>query len=260
MTERFARERVRHELRRRALSVLRIAEAAPGMVRITLGGADLEGFDAPGPADHVKVFLPAGDGETVMRDYTPRAFRPAAEGGPELDLDFVVHGHQGAPGGPAAAWASSARPGDGIEIGGPRGSALPPSGVDAAILVADESALPAAARWIDALGDTPVTGLFSVADEGVSAYLAAHEGPGRDFRWFTGADRDARVAEALRGTAIGEGTFLFLAGEATALVPMRRYLRRELGLPKGQLDVSGYWKRGTAGLDHHAPLDPDDED
>ncbi|MBN9613092.1 MAG: SIP domain-containing protein, partial [Actinobacteria bacterium] len=52
----------------------------------------------------------------------------------------------------------------------------------------------------------------------------------------------------------------FLAGEATALIPLRRHLRRERELPKAQVDVHGYWKRGTAGHDHHAPVDPSDDD
>ena len=38
------------------------------------------------------------------------------------------------------------------------------------------------------------------------------------------------------------------------------YLRRELGLPKEQVDAHGYWKKGEANLDHHAPLDPSDPD
>lgn len=260
MSERFARERVMHELKRRQLSVVRTQRVAPALVRITLGGADLEGFVAPGPADHIKVFFPAADGETVARDYTPFAFRPDAEGGPELDVDFVLHGDNG----PASAWAARAEAGHEISIGGPRGSRLAPSDAARVILVADESALPAAARWIDAFPGLPVIGLFTVADEATAEYLADRDGADRDYRWFTGDDRDARLAEALRElcadeSATGE-TFFALAGEATALIPLRRYLRRELGLSKDQVDAQGYWKRGIIALDHHAPLDPDDAD
>ena len=35
---------------------------------------------------------------------------------------------------------------------------------------------------------------------------------------------------------------------------------RHLGLGKEQAKVDGYWKRGVAGLDHHAPLDPENPD
>lgn len=42
--------------------------------------------------------------------------------------------------------------------------------------------------------------------------------------------------------------------------PIRRYLRRELGLPKQQVDVDGYWKKGTANLDHHSNELADDDE
>lgn len=250
----------------------------PRMQRVTLTGPELEGFVTLGPADHVKIFFPDPatgvivapeivDGrprlpegaEVIVRDYTPLEFRPEAPGGPELDIDFVLHGDS-SHGGPAATWAASAQPGDQVVIAGPRGSLLPPADAQAAILVADESALPSVARWLDALGDTPVTGLFSVADAGTASYLAGHESAARQFHWFSGEDRGAALEEALRGLDIDEGTFIYLAGEAGSLVPMRRYLRRELGLPKGQVDAHGYWKQGTVALDHHAPLDPSDPD
>src|SRR5690606_27918692 len=121
-----------------------------------------------------------------------------------------------------------------------------------------ESALPAAARWLDALGDTRTIGLFSVEDPGTAAYLAGRERTTRKLHWFSGPDRDSALAEALRGLTISEGALVFLAGEANALIPLRRSLRRELGLPKEQVEAHGYWKRGVIALDHHAPLDPSD--
>ncbi len=287
MSQRFEWTRVMHELKRRRLTVVRSELVAPRMQRITLGGAELEGFTSAAPGDHVKVFFPdpevgeivtptivngrpqppEGPGQVIVRDYTPLAFRPEAMGGPELVIDFVLHGEIGEgseagasheASGPAAAWAAHAKPGDELVIAGPRGSRVPPTDIGGAILVADESALPAVARWLEHLGDTPALALLSVAEEGTSAYLAGYESPQRELRWFAGADRDARVAEALRGADIGEDTILFLAGEASSLIPLRRYLRRELGLPKEQVDIHGYWKRGIVALDHHAPLDATD--
>ncbi len=263
------------ELRMRRVRVLRTAEVTPSIKRITLGGSDLEGFAANGPADHVKVFLP--DPETgvltvpepgkmrqprdpgapaiIVRDYTPYAFRADAAGGPELDIDFVIHGDHGV----AAPWAARAAEGDELGIGGPRGSVAAPTGADSAIIIADETAFPAASRWLDAFGpEVPVTGLFFVADESSTAYFSSRDGAHRELRWFTGAERAERLEEALRAAAIGERTFVFLAGEANTLIPLRRYLRRELGLSKAQADVHGYWKLGEVALDHHAPLDPSD--
>lgn len=273
MSEQFLRERVRHPLRLRHVTVSSVRPAAAGMVRVTFGG-DLADFVSAGPADHVKVFFPdpgtgtlavptiteegirrPESGTVISRDYTPLAFRAEGVGGPELDVDFVIHGDEG----PASAWAATAKPGDELAMAGPRGSVLAPGHVSSAVIVADETALPAASRWLDALGPTvPVAGLFSVADPETSHYFAPS--PHLDGTWVTGPDRGAQLETALRATPIGEDTFVFLAGEATDMAPLRRYLRRELALPKEQVDAHGYWKRGVVALDHHAPLDPGDPD
>ena len=243
------RQVVRHELTARTLDVVGVRPVAGPLVRVTLGGPDLAGFAAPGPADHVKILLPGG----IRRDYTPAAFRPDEL---QLDVDFVVHGDEG----PASAWASRAQPGDTLTIGGPRGSRLAPAGAGHAVLVADESALPAARRWLEAFAGVPVTGLFFVSDPASAAYLDGASTGDADIHWFSGADREQRVDEALRGIAYADDTFVAMAGEAGALIPWRRYLRRELGLPAGQVVADGYWKRGEADRDHHAPLDPADPD
>ena len=49
--------RVRHEARRRLLTVQTVQRLTPNMVRVTLGG-DLAGFVSSSYDDHVKVFFP----------------------------------------------------------------------------------------------------------------------------------------------------------------------------------------------------------
>lgn len=126
-------------------------------------------------------------------------------------------------------------------------------------MVADETALPAAKRWLNFAGNNiPVTALLSVRDPEATSYLDS-DAP-HSLHWFFGNDRSTHLGMALQELTVTDRTFIFLAGEATALIPMRRYLRRELGLPASQVDASGYWKRGEVNLDHHAPLDPTDPD
>lgn len=247
----LTRERIRHEPVRRALTVMRTATLTPRITRVTLGGPELEGFAAPGPADHVKLFFPSGE----SRDYTPAAFRPAGdEHGDELDLDFVLHGDEG----PASAWAARAVPGDELVVAGPRGSQLSPAGVTRVVIVADETAFPATARWLEAAGDDVAVDVLawpldSAADEYFGARLPE--------RTVVTTYAPAELPTALRALApFDDGTFLFLAGEATTLIPLRRYLLRELRLPAEQVQASGYWRYGAAGLDHHAPIDPSDPD
>lgn len=251
----FDRDWVMHDLVARTLTVTEVASIAPTLVRVTFTADELAGFSAPGPADHVKVFFP-DRASGISRDYTPVEFRANGAHGPELDIDFFVHGDDG----PASAWAAAATPGDTLTLGGPRGSHLVPHGMKRLLIVADETALPAARRWIDAVGDdVEIEGFFSVRHATTSAYLTGVRVDAR-LHWFEGSDRDAQRETAIRQATVDDSTFAFLAGEARALVPLRRYLRRELGLAKEQVDAQGYWKVGEANLDHHAPLDPTDED
>lgn len=247
------REVVRHELVRRDLTVARVTDLTTHLRRITLVGDQLAGFRSLGPEDHVKVFFPSPTGDRIMRDYTPARFRESGEsGGPELDLDFVVHGDSG----PATAWASSAAPGSTLSIGGPRGSRLAPRGYRRFVLLADESSLPALSRWIEATRfDAEVIAFVQSDDVNVFDYPVA----GGDRVAVTRIAPGAEAAlTALGGLHLDADTYVWAAGEATALIPVRRRLRRELGLTREQVKVDGYWKLGVGGLDHHAPLDPDD--
>ena len=283
----FTREHVRHPLVLRRLYVSAVHHVVPNIVRVTLTGSELAGFTSTGPADHLKVFFPdpgtgiltlpevgpdgirrSAEGVVISRDYTPRAFRPAAHGGGhggehggehgELDLDIVTHGVDG----PASAWAELARVGDDLAVAGPRGSRLVPEGVERLLIVADETALPATGRWLELLPATvPVTALLYVAHESVDSYFDPAIAARMDAEWITHADGHLQLEESLRSLGrIGDATFVFLAGEADILVPLRRYLRHELGLPAEQVSASGYWRRGVVNLDHHAPLDPSDPD
>ena len=107
------------------------------MVRITLGGEQLEGFASKGPAEHVRIFLPNSEtGELLLpepgpegnefpegmrpasRAYTPRRWDAAAN---ELVVDIALHDN-----GPGAAWAASVKEGDVAVIGGQAGGAYFP--------------------------------------------------------------------------------------------------------------------------------------
>jgi NADPH-dependent ferric siderophore reductase len=261
---------VRHELAIRHLSVTAKRKLSPGFVRITVSGDDLTGFVSSGPTDHSKLFFPDSatgvisapqlvdgamqrpqDGTIIVRDYTPREFRDGTI--PELDFDFYLHGD-----GPASAWAAAAEVGDPLVVGGPRGSRMPPSGVARVILAADETALPALAKWIESLpAEVEIVAFATVANESDAAYLEpAHVNRAR-LIWID--KQPGALERAIRAYGpISDDTFVWVAGEATALIPVRRYLRRELGLSAAQVKVDGYWKLGEPGRDHHAPVDPSD--
>ena len=284
----FERSGTRHDLAARHARVVRTLRLAPSVVRVTLAGAELADLPAGGPEDHMKVFFPdpaTGElhaprmvegalqrptsGVSVSRDYTPRAVRPTADGA-ELDLELVLHGmDDGAAAAPAASWAAAASEGDELVVAGPRGSRGVPAGIERLVLVADETAMPAAARWIEqAPHDVEVTVILDLADEEVDAYVDAPAPDGGPSPFERASverlyriDGPGQVEEAVRSLDLsGETTYVWAAGEATSLIPVRRYLRHELGLAHEQVKVDGYWKRGVTNRDHHEPLDPSDPD
>ena len=59
------------------------------------------------------------------------------------------------------------------------------------------------------------------------------------------------VTEALRTSPCPHDVFVWAAGEAGAMRSVRGALR-DAGLPRYAMDVDGYWRIGTANLDHHA--------
>lgn len=264
----------RHPLAIRTLTVVSVTRLGASFVRVTLTGHELDGFVSTGPADHVKVFFadpetgelavpsitPEGirrpdHGTVIARDYTPRSFRPASDGREaELDLDFVLHSGDA----PASSWAANAVVGDTLVIAGPRGSRPTPTGMTRVILGADETALPAVARWIELLpAEVEICAFVELDHPSDAVYLDPEMVHRAHVIWLeTG---DGALERAIRNLGpIAEDTFVWIAGETGTLVPIRRYLRRELGLPSHQVTVDGYWRRGEAGRDHHAPIDPAD--
>ncbi|UOM32724.1 siderophore-interacting protein [Acuticoccus sp. I52.16.1] len=233
--------RVRHEMMRRELTVSAVERITPAMVRVTLSGASLASFASASPDDHLKVFVPGADGEPVGRDYTPRHFDTEAGA---LVIDFVDHDA-----GPAAAWARTARAGDTVLVGGPRGSAVIEGDAIARwLLIGDETALPAIGRRIEEFGPgTPVTSLVAVAGPAEEQTFAT--AARLTARWLhrdPGAAADpAPYLAALETMEIAHDTFVWVAAEAEVARAIRRHIL-ERGHRKTWMKASGYWAAGRA--------------
>jgi len=265
----FDRERTRHRFTAREATVSAV-EPVGNYVRVTLTGPDFADFASTGPTAHARVFFPnpltgellapvadgqegivRPDGPTFGRDFTPLNVRDT-DGSRSVDLDVLRHPDAG----PAAAWAERAQVGDRLVVVGPRGWARAPRDAERALLVVDGTSLPAASRFLDDLPESTSVDVLAFGDltaDAAESYLVSE----RDFAVFEAAGD--LVTEA-RDLAPDAGTFVFAAGEASALTPLRRYLRRELGLSAEQVVMSGYWRAGVVAWDHHAPIDPYDPD
>ncbi|WP_416348854.1 siderophore-interacting protein [Microbacterium sp. STN6] len=129
------------------------------------------------------------------------------------------------------------------------------------MLIADETALPAFSRWLELLpASTRVTAILDVEDDDAEGYVTEEQRQRASIEWLYRIDGPGQLEEAVRSLSIPEDAYIWAAGEAAALVPVRRYLRHELGIDRERLAVEGYWKRGVTNLDHHAPIDPTDPD
>lgn len=234
-------ERVRHDLKRRSLTVASIVDVTPGMRRITLTGNALEDFTSLAPDDHVKIIVPAGDGTEERRDYTPRRYDRTSR---TLTIDFALHDA-----GPVTQWAIAAHPGDTLEIGGPRGSAVISQSVKRWLLVGDETALPAIGRRIEESdAATTITAVAAVAGPleqqtfETRAALTCH--------WVHRPLSDATDATGLlhllSRVDIHPETFVWVAAEASVARAIREYLTKDRGYPLSWIKASGYWVQGKA--------------
>ena len=61
-----APERIKLETRIRTLDVIAVTDITPNMRRVRLAGPELDGFQSPGHADHIKVFI-SSDGRPLGR-------------------------------------------------------------------------------------------------------------------------------------------------------------------------------------------------
>lgn len=243
--------RIRHEIRRRTLTVARTESLAPAMVRIVLTGDALEGFTSLGFDDHVKLFFPApgappaveGEGPPpAARDFTPRRFDAQAG---ELWIDFFLHES-----GPATTWAMQARAGDTLVVGGPKGSAiLALEGVDLHMLIGDETAIPAIARRLEEL-PADARALVVVEVDPGTTWPPFETAAQCEVIWVqrTAPGPATSLIERLRTVPVpAERCFVWVALESQAARAVRRHMCDERGVPKAWIKASAYWQRGTVG-------------
>lgn len=235
----------------RGLAVRRTESLSPRMLRVILGGNELEGFAVDLPAASVRLLLPTdgvleipvwagnefllNDGaRPVIRTFTPRRFDPDAL---ELHLDVVLHDM-----GIASTWAKTAQRGDEVAVSGPGRGYDIDTGATGFLLAGDETAIPAICQLLEHLPDVPIAIHLLASD--ASARVDLHRDV--DVSWYLvsdGADPDKSLDAAIRAVDLAPGLQIWAAGEAAAMQRLRSFLFREIGFPRSQATVRGYWKR-----------------
>ncbi|CAH1041824.1 siderophore-interacting protein [Halomonas sp. TD01] len=177
------------------ITLARRTQVSASLVKFTFSGPNVSHMATYAPDQRIKLFFPEGDGtldplfeiakreendwydayralpdaqRPAARTYTIRALRSEQA---EVDVEFVLHGDNG----PASRWAMRARTGDRLVMAAPVANAegpkqgyewKPPKDVRRILIIADETALPAAAGILEALDDLPlianVEALFEV--------------------------------------------------------------------------------------------------
>lgn len=240
------------------LEVRQTERLTPHMIRVVAGGGDIAGFpDTPYTDRYVKILFPRPgvaypepfDMDAVRagfpreqwpatRTYTVRSFDPVAG---ELTIDVVHHGDEGL----AGPWAAAAQPGDLLRFTGPGGAYAPDPGADWHLAVGDESALPAITAALERI--PPGRRALAVLEVG---------GPADELPLTCTGDLDAvwlrrdparpdQLVDAVAAADFPRGrVHAFVHGEAGFVRAVRRHLLADRGIPRSDLSVSGYWRRG----------------
>jgi NADPH-dependent ferric siderophore reductase len=213
-----------------------------------------------------------------MRTYTLRALRREQN---QMDVEFVLHGVNG----PASAWATHAEPGDTIQTVAPNGDFdgdsggyewAPPAQLQQALLIADETAVPAAMAILEQLAQQAnpprVQAFFEVPVAGDCLDLAHF--PFAEVYWLP-RDVGRQLAhgtllveavrqrvnipasacaqaqslvesslsdEVLWERAAGSNAFYaWVAAESSAVKTLRRYLIGERDLDRSTVNFMAYW-------------------
>jgi NADPH-dependent ferric siderophore reductase len=240
---------------------------SPHMARITFSGEQVADMATHAPDQRIKLFFPRADGSlpaipnrpdwydiyravpprqrAPMRTYTIRHLRAERC---EVDVDFVLHGD----GGPASRWAMRAEPGDPIQISAPNRSYggevggyewKPPSDVKRVLLIADETALPAAAGIVEELAGLPAPPLVDAFIEVPTAAdrLELPRWAGLDFRWLVRRGDD--------GGDAAYGTMMVGAAQASS-IPVGATSAVAVALPDVDVDEDVLWDRAASSGNH----------
>jgi NADPH-dependent ferric siderophore reductase len=223
------------------------------MIRVTLSGGELDGFEIEQPAASVRLLVPEpnsaelvipewdrnefrlGDGSRpIIRTFTPRAIGPDG-----LDIDIVIHD-----GGVASGWAEAEDPGAEVAISGPgRGYEIDHSATGM-ILVGDETAISAIGQLIEHMPESIAVEVhLVVADDFGQVEIPDHANTSITWHKLLPTDEmGTTMVEALSAAEFDGSTAIWCAGEAAAMHRIRTFLFKQIGVPRSQATVRGYYK------------------
>lgn len=242
---------------------------SPHFARVTVGGGSIEHFVPRGYDQWFRLFIPRSDDTALdrlpdkvstigylkylrinadirpeLRNYTVRDHRPDGVDGPEIDIDFVLHGSAAdGTAGPGATFAETCEPGDWIGIVDEGLVFDAAVGTQDLVLATDETGVPGTAGILrDLPSDATGVAVLEVPSEDDVLGL---EGPdGVEQRWIVRGPDDRPGAQALaevQTLPVSADTHGYAVGESSLATGVRRHLAGA-GVPKDRINFCGYWK------------------
>lgn len=230
------------------LNVVKAFDINPHMRRVQLGvTGDAAAEFLPKPGQEIVLQIPQAGGETARRHYTIRRYDAATR---LMDVDFVLHGHRT----PGVNWSLEAKPGDTIEVRGPRGRIALNPAADWHLFLGDETCIPAIFALIEAL------------PKGARAFAFLEVGTAED-KQAVASEAELKLQWLLRNGAApgpsdllfkGLAGFTFPAGKGHAIVVgetsnvrNQRHALLERGFDRSQIYAEGYWRPDRIGGHDH---------
>ncbi len=236
--------------------VASVERVTPRVIRIGFTGDNLSAFEQAKPGGHTKLLFappdaawpPAPDApRPPSRTYTPRRYDTAKS---LLEVEFVLHGD-----GIASRWVESARVGDKMLVSGPGGGYPLPDGARHLVILADDTAMPAAAAILEALpADCRATIFCEIEDAAEERPLGPHDAGAPT--WLHRAPAAATPGSLLEAAAAAlpaqsGDTSYWVACEAGAMRRIRALLLRQGNVAPARLHTRGYWKLGNFNYPDH---------
>jgi NADPH-dependent ferric siderophore reductase len=218
------------------------------IVAIELGGNAKVLAGVPG--NDIMIRLADAHGRLVSRRYSVRSVDEAKD---TLTLWVTVE-HEG----PGSTWAQDAKPGDVIDVIGPRGKIPLDPDADWHLFVGDASALGAAYRMAGSIEvpsraifiieiDAPDDALSATFDEGLGVTGIFVDRKGRDMKDPAGLFSGLAAFELPSG--VGHA---YLFGEFHVVRALQSALL-DRGVTPEQISHKPYWRAGTSNAEHGEP-------
>jgi len=229
----------------RELVVINTTLVTPHMLRVTLGGENMNTMPENQESGYVKLIFPSESGR-LMRTYTIRKQRAD-----EIDIDFMLHDDSG----PASSWAKNAKAGDRILIGGPGPKKMIEESAQWQLLIGDMTALPAISVNLETLpADAKGYAVIEVVSE---ADIQTLKHPaGIEIKWVIndqpGSNEQALLEEVKALEWLSDDVSIWAACEFGSIKALRRFFKEEKKVEKSNLYISSYWKQGSNEDQHKA--------